>query len=214
MVFIPSTGWTLNWTGGLSLDLSVIVPRSNIMWVSYPTVNLILGAGNNATMPPGYFRQYGFHIIMNNATNVEVTGSASPPPDTGDPPSGTAAFIYLSIVGEFMPGTSVVTLYVFVNRSLVLSLGIDEYSLKLYTWNSTAANWDELIDPQGHPASHYVYINATHGCIIGYLYHLSYFAVLGTPPAGGGLPTTLILVAAAAVIVVLAGVVSLRRRRH
>nr|MDO8099719.1 hypothetical protein [Candidatus Njordarchaeota archaeon] len=214
--FIPSTGWTLNWTGSLCLDLSLLVPRSNIMWVSYPTVKLILGAGNNATMPPGYFRQYGFHVTMNNATNVEITGSASPPPDTADPPSGMAAFIYLSIIGEFIPGTSVVTLYVFVNRSLVLSLGIDEYSLKLYTWNSTAAKWDELMDPQGHPASHYVYINATHGCIMGYLYHLSYFAVLGTPPSGvGGLSTTLILIAAVAVIVVVvAAVVLIRRRRH
>jgi hypothetical protein len=204
---------TLNWTVGFGLDLSALVPRSDIMWVSFPTVNLILGAGNNATMPPGYFRQYGFHVTMNNATNVDVTGSAEPPPDTGNPPSGTQSFIYLSIHGEFLPGANVVTLYVFVNRSLVLGLGIDEYSLRLYTWNSTGSKWSELVDPNGHPASHYVYINATHGCIVGYLYHLSYFAVLGSPSTPGGPSTTLILIAAVAIIAVVAVVVLLRRRK-
>lgn len=206
---------TLNWTIGFGLDLSALVPRSDIMWVSFPTVNLVLGAGNNATMPPGYFRQYGFHVTMNNATNVDVTGSASPPPDTGNPPSGTQSLIYLSIHGEFIPGANVVTLYVFVNRSLALSLGIDEYSLRLYTWNSTGNKWDELMDPNGIPASHYVYVNATHGCIVGYLYHLSYFAVLGSPSttAPGGLSTTLVLIAAVAIIAVVVAVVLLRRRK-
>jgi hypothetical protein len=206
---------TYNFTVGFALDLSALVPRSNIMWMSYETLHLVLGAHENGSY--GGFNQYGFQVTLNGAndTDVEITGSASAPPDTGAPPSGSQSLIYLNIKGTLVPGTNVITIYVFINRTKALSLGLDEYSLRLWTWNSTSGNWEQIKDPTGHPASSYVYINATTGCIVGYLYHLSYFAVLGSPSttAPGGISTTLILIAAVAIIAVVAVVVLLRRRK-
>jgi hypothetical protein len=205
---------TYNFTIGFGLDLSILVPRSDIMWMSYQTLHLVLGAHENGSY--GGFNQYGFQVTLNgaNATDVEITGSASPPPDTGTPPSGSQSLIYLNIKGTLVPGTNVITIYVFINRTKALSLGLDEYSLRLWTWNATSGLWEQLKDPMGHPASSYVYINATTGCIVGYLYHLSYFAVLGSPSTTtGGISTTLVLIAAVAIIAVVAVVVLLRRRK-
>jgi hypothetical protein len=204
----------LNWSVSLGLDLSAVVPSSNITWMSYETTHITVGAGENATY--GNFDQYGFHVTINgaNGLDVDITGSASPPPETGAPPSGSISFVYLNVKGAVLPGSNVIELYVFINRTKASSLGIDEYSMHIYTWNATAAAWQQIVDPQGKPASHYVYINATTGCIIGELYHLSYFAVLGAPPTTStGISSTVIIIAAVAAIVIVAAVVMLKKRK-
>jgi hypothetical protein len=188
------------------LDISVNVPKTNI-WFSNPPVKLIAGLGGNVTTPPGYFGDYGFDVWMSGAGNVSVTSSVSPPPDSGTIPSGTLPFIYLDIKGIPTGGTAII-LYVYYNRTKVSLLGLDENSLKLYTWNYTTSAWQALV------TTHLV-INSTTGVLFAVLPHLSYFAVLGSPstPAPGGLSTTLILIAAVALIAVVAAVVLLRRRK-
>jgi hypothetical protein len=187
------------------VDLSMSIPKTNV-WFSNPPVTLIV-FGGNVTTPPGYFSQYGFDVWMSNVHNVTVTSAVSPPPDAGAPPAGTLPLAFLDIKGTITTGGTAVILYVFYNRTRVNQLGIDENSLKLYTWNSTTSVWDPL------QTTHLV-INSTHGVLFAVLPHFSYFAVLGSAPAsGGGIPTTYILIAAVAVVVVLAAVVFMKRRR-
>jgi peptide/nickel transport system substrate-binding protein len=188
-----------------------------LMWASSPTYNMIPGSGGKSSMENGTqtFNLYGYDITMVNGTNVTIAGSAVPPPDTGNIPNGTKSFIFLKIDGSFILGTSVIQMNVYVNLTKVYALGIDPYSLKLYSWNVTLNAWEELKDPLGNPASHFVYLNLTCGLIVGYLYHLSYFAVLGTPPSSvSGLPTTPIIISVVTIVVVVAAIALLRRRRH
>jgi hypothetical protein len=188
------------------VDLTMSVPKTNI-WFSNPPAKLIAGMGGNVTTPPGYFGDFGFDVWMSGAHNVSVTTSVSPPPDAGTAPNGTLPFIYLDVKGIATGGTAII-LYVYYNRTKVSQLGIDENSLKLYTWNYTSSAWSAL------ETTHLV-INSTHGVLFAVLPHLSYFAVLGSPSTSGGgaIPTTYILIAAVAVIVVLAAVVYMKRRR-
>jgi hypothetical protein len=198
--FWMSTGITI------SVDLSAAIAKTNV-WFSNPPVQLIAGFGGNATTPPGYFGQYGFDVWTNGAGNVTVTSSVSQPPETGAPPSGTLPFIYLDVAGIKLPNASQVILYVYFNRTKVLDLGLDENSLKIYVWNTTATAWSAL-------QTTHLDLNSTVGVLLALLPHFSYFAVLGSPPvSGGGIPTTYLLIAAVAVILVLATVVVLKRRK-
>jgi hypothetical protein len=189
----------------VSLDLSIKVPKTNI-WFSNPPVNLILGAGGNATSPDSTFGAYGFDVWTNGADDVVVTSSASAPPDSTSPPSGTLPFVYLDVQGVMLPGSTQIILYVFYNRTRVQALHIDENSLRLYTFNTTTHIWDAL-------QTTHLTLNSTHGVLFAVLPHLSYFAVLGTSAGAGigGIPTLYIIIAAVAVIGVLAAVVFMRR---
>nr|MDO8135606.1 hypothetical protein [Candidatus Njordarchaeum guaymaensis] len=181
--------------------------------VSPPTV-LIPSSGNNATTPAGFFEENGFSVITHNAANVSIAIWASSPPETTATLSGKSTYIFLEIEGTFIPGTSVITVYIFYNRTKVQGLGIDEHSMKLYTWNSTTSTWEELTQPDGSPASNVVVLNNTHGCIVGYLYHLSYFAVFGTAlPVGIGTSTTVLIMAVAGIVVALCMVLVIRMRK-
>jgi hypothetical protein len=189
----------------VALDLSVKVPHTNIWFTNVP-VYLTLGlGGGNTTSPESTFGDHGFDVWMNGANDVVVTSSSSAPPDSTAPPSGTLPFIYLDIKG-IPAGSGNIILYVFYNRTKVHDLGLDENSLKLYTFNATSHNWQAL-------SSTHLVINATHGCIFAVLNHLSYFAVLGSSPAGAGIPTLYIIIAGVAVIAVLAAVVYVKKGR-
>jgi hypothetical protein len=176
---------------------------------SSPPIEMILGLGNNATMPTGAFEQYGFTMVTTNATNVIVTSGSSLPPGVGSPPNGTATFLYLQITGTQINGTTGASIYVYYNRTLVHNLGIAESTMQLHRWNSTTSKW------VGVPSTATI-LNATHGVITAHLTHFSYFAVFGSSGSVSGSPTTLLLIGGAAVgaiLVVLAVVVVKKRHR-
>jgi hypothetical protein len=187
----------------VGLDLSVKIPHTNI-WFSNPPVYLTMGlGGGNMTSPTSTFGSYGFDVWMNGITSgVSVTSSASQPPNSTAPPGGQLPFVYLDIKGV-PAGSGNIILYVFYNRTKVQQLNIIEDSLKLYTFNISTHQWEEL-------ASTHLTINATHGVIFAVLPHLSYFAVLGASPTGG-IPSLYVIIAAVAVIAVLAAVVYIKK---
>jgi ABC-type transport system substrate-binding protein len=178
-------------------------------WSTNAPIVLIPGTGNNVTTPVQFFRDYNFSVTINSATDVVVTSSDVAPPDVGSLPSGAGSFIFLKVEGQFIAGATVVTVYVFYNRTSVQQLGINETTMRLYRWNSTTALWDTV--PGMDPV-----INSTHGVVIGYLTHFSYFAVFGAlfthGGEGDGTFVILILVAATAVVVVVASIVFVKRR--
>jgi hypothetical protein len=176
-------------------------------WQSNPPINLIPGQGNNMTMPSGSFGHYGFTMITTNATNVVVISASSQPPGTGAPPSGTLSFLYLYINGSQMSGTTGAAIYIYFNRTLVRSDGINELSLQLNRWNTSTSKWDAI------PTT-VTLLNDTTGVLTARLNHFSYFAVLGAPSSGTSpMSIPIIVVAMIAVLVVVASVVVLRKRR-
>jgi outer membrane protein assembly factor BamB len=176
-------------------------------WQTNETVNLIPGPGNNATMPSGSFEEYGFTLTTNNATGVSVTFGTSRPSATGAPIPGLTSFLYLDISGTQTSGTTGAAVYLYYNRSLVQSLGIDEYTMQIYRWNATTSNWYAI---QGSPTI----LNSTHGVIVAHLDHFSYFAVFGSPSGTAGNPASflIILAAAGAAMVVVVAVVIVKKR--
>jgi hypothetical protein len=176
-------------------------------WQSNPPTNLIPSQGNNMTMPAGSFDEYGFTIVTTNATNVVVTSASSRPPGTGAPPSGALSFLYLYVNGSQMSGTTGAAIYIYFNRTLVLSEGINELSLQLNRWNTSTSKWDAI------PTT-VTLLNDTTGVLTARLNHFSYFAVLGAPSSGTSpMSIPIIVVAMIAVLVVVASVVVLRKRR-
>jgi hypothetical protein len=173
-----------------------------------PPVTLIPGQGNNETMPSGSFEQYGFTMVTTNATDVVVQSGSSLPPGTTPPPSGSASFLYLDISGTQMSGTTGAEIYIFYNRTLVQSLGIDESTLQLHRWNSTLSEWVAI-------PSTVTFLNSTVGVIAAHLNHFSYFAVFGSAPSGtSSNPTTLILIVGGAIaaVAVVAVIIVLKKR--
>jgi hypothetical protein len=139
-----------------------------------------------------------------------ITSSREAPPSVGTIPSGTRSFIFLRIDGQFIPGTNLAAVYLFYNRTSIQELGINETSMRLYRWNSTTSLWDEI------PGTAIV-LNSTHGVVIGYMTHFSYFAVFGSPVTGGGNVWNeafiIVMLATVGVVVVVAAAVVLVRRR-
>ncbi|WXG44166.1 MAG: FG-GAP-like repeat-containing protein [Promethearchaeati archaeon SRVP18_Atabeyarchaeia-1] len=176
-------------------------------WQSYPPVPLIPGPGNNATMPGSAFAEYHFTMSTTNATGVVVTSGNQLPPGVVAPPSGTAAFLYLQISGTQVNGTTGAAIYLYYDRSLVRSLGVDELAMQIHRWNATTLQWDAV-------PSKVTIINSTHGLISARLNHFSYFAVFGTSTGPSGSPMALLIIAGtagAAIVVVLAIVVVKKR---
>jgi hypothetical protein len=179
-------------------------------WSTNPPIVLVGGPGNNATTPSDTFRNYNFSLTVNGAKDVVITSSREAPPSVGTIPSGTRSFIFLRIDGQFIPGTNLAAVYLFYNRTSIQELGINETSMRLYRWNSTTSLWDEI------PGTAIV-LNSTHGVVIGYMTHFSYFAVFGSPVTGGGNVWNeafiIVMLATVGVVVVVAAAVVLVRRR-
>nr|MDO8134898.1 ABC transporter substrate-binding protein [Candidatus Njordarchaeum guaymaensis] len=162
--------------------------------------------GINATTPSWCFGQYGFLIRTSGADNVSVIFFALAPSGIGTPPPGKLPLVYLDIHGVRLEGSNEIILYVYYNVTLCVQLGIDENSLALYIWNSTATSWSAL------PSTH-LSLNSTHGLVFAVAPHISYFAVFGTLPRGGGIGYIEIIAIGAVVVVgVVAAVIFLRRR--
>jgi hypothetical protein len=161
-------------------------------------------AGTLAIVQPvaTYFAQYGFSVVS-NATNFVVDNvSSSPTAGTGEPPSGSLAFVYLRMNGTLAPGSHVAYVSVTYSKARAQQLGLNVTTLAFYKWNSSASLWQAL-------PTVFTDLNSTHGLIIIYLTGFSYFAVFGVSPTGGGSPITLLLVGIAAVVIVVAIVVVL-----
>jgi hypothetical protein len=79
--------------------------------------------------------------------------------------------------------------------------------MQIYRWNATTSNWYAI-------KSSVTILNSTHGVIVAYLDHFSYFAVFGSPSGTAGNPASflIILAAAGAAMVVVAAVVIVKRR--
>jgi hypothetical protein len=116
--------------------------------------------------------------------------------------------LYLDISGTQTSGTTGAAVYLYYNRSLVQSLGIDELTMQIYRWNATTSNWYAI------PGSHATILNSTHGVIVAYLDHFSYFAVFGSPSGTTGNPASFLIIvtAAGAALVVVAAVIAVRKR--
>jgi hypothetical protein len=174
-------------------------------WNSNPPITLIPGIGNNATMPGSTFGNYGFTMVTTNASNVVVTSGSSLPPGVNAPPEGSAAFLYLQISGTQMNNTSGAAIYIYYDRQMVKSQGINELTMQIHRWNSTTLQWDAI-------PSTVTIINSTLGVITAHLNHFSYFAVLGSSVPSS--PSSLLLIAGAAgaAIIVVLGILVVKKR--
>jgi hypothetical protein len=154
--------------------------------------------GTNATTPDWCFSQYGCNIKTSGSDNVSVKFFSAAPAGTAAPPTGKLSLVFLDVHGAKLAGSNQTILYVYYNVTRAAELGIDENSLAIFVWNTTASQWTAL-------TSAHLRLNSTYGLVFAVAPHFSYFAVFGTAPQGGGQqagPGTMVVLVIAAVVLV------------